>query len=125
MNSSFFVAEALLLPCLTATRYHAMVTIGSIRSALHRIAQVLCGTHGGLVRVVVPSSQEPRVYIVALPSEIAGEIYTYLCEELGVTIPSGTDPLVLTADGAAGVVRLARELAPLEAEAARGELKQR
>jgi hypothetical protein len=41
----------------------------------------------------------------------------YLCEELGVTIPSGTDPLVLTADEAAGLVRLARELAPLDAEA--------
>ena len=94
-----------------------MVTIGSIRSALHRIAHALCGTHGGLVRVVIPSSQEPRVYIVALPSEFAGRICMYLCEELGVTIPSGTDPLVLTADEAAGLVRLARELAPLDAEA--------
>jgi len=86
-----------------------MVTIGSIRTALHRIAQRVCHTPAGLVRVVVPSSQEPRVYIVALAPETASEVYKYLFEELGVKIPVGTDPLVLTADEAAALVGLARE----------------
>lgn len=96
-----------------------MVTIGSIRSAFHRIALIVCGSPAGLIRVVAPSSREPRVYVVALPSEAAVEIYAFLSEELDVTIPSGTDPLVLTADNAAAVVRLARELAPLDAETGR------
>jgi len=96
-----------------------MVTIGSIRSAFHRIALIVCGSPAGLVRVVVPSSQEPRVYVVALSSEAAAGIYAFLSEELDVTIPSGSDPLVLTANEAAAVVRLARELEPLDAEIGR------
>jgi len=96
-----------------------MVTTASIRSAFHRIALIVCGSPAGLIRVVVPSSQQPRVYVVALSSEAAPEIYAFLSEELDVTIPSGTDPLVLTADEAAAVVHLARELAPLDAEVGR------
>ena len=96
-----------------------MVTTASIRSAFHRIALIVCGSPAGLIRVVVPSSQEPRVYVVAFSSEAAPEIYAFLTKELDVTIPSGTDPLVLTANEAAAVVRLARELAPLDAEPGR------
>jgi len=96
-----------------------MVTTASIRSAFHRIALIVCGSPAGLIRVVVPNSQEPRVYVVALSSEAAPEIYAFLTEELDVAIPSGTDPLVLTANEAAAVVRLARELAPLDAEVGR------
>jgi len=56
---------------------------------------------------------------VALSSDAAAGIYAFLSEELDVTIPSGTEPLVLTANEAAAVVRLARELAPLDAEVGR------
>src|SRR5262245_52225223 len=90
-----------------------MVTTTSIRSALSKIVRAQCGTPAGLVRVVVPSSQEPSVYVVALPSEYAPEVYQYLSEELGITIPLGADPLVLTAREAASLVSLARELPAL------------
>ena len=93
-----------------------MVTIASIRSGLRRIAQAVGRTPAGLFRVVIPSSQEPRVYIVALASETASEVYKYLAKELGVTVPVGTDPLILTADEAAALVSLAREF-PLEGAA--------
>jgi len=96
-----------------------MVTTASIRSAFHRIALIVCGSPAGLIRVVVPSTQEPRVYVVALSSKAAAGIYAFLSEELDVAIPSGTAALVLTANEAAAVVRLARELAPLDAEVGR------
>ena len=50
--------------------------------------------------MVVPSSQEPRVFIAAVPFEFSAPVYQYLAEHLSIRIPLEGDPLVLTADEA-------------------------
>jgi hypothetical protein len=102
-------------------QWDAMVTTGSVRSALSKIAEAVCGTTPALIRVVIPSSREPGTYVVALPFGYTAEVYHYLAEQLGVAIPPGGDPLVLTADEASSLVSLACRLPSLGAavEAAR------
>ena len=87
-----------------------MVSIATLREAFQIISAAACDANPTLIRVVVPSSQEPRVYVVALPAECRPSVYGYLAERIDIDIPIGGDPLVLTAIEAAGVLRLAIEL---------------
>jgi hypothetical protein len=94
-----------------------MITTVTIRSALGKIAEAACGMTPALIRVVVPSSQEPRVFIAAVPFEFCGPVYQYLAEHLSVRIPLEGDPLVLTVDEALQILNLANNL-PLVSAAA-------
>jgi hypothetical protein len=90
-----------------------MITTVTIRLALGRIAEATCGRTPALIRVVMPSSQEPRVYIAAVPFEFSAPVYQYLADHLSVRMPLEGDPLVLTADEAFQVLNLASNLPPI------------
>ena len=87
-----------------------MVSIATLREAFEIISAAACGATPALIRVVVPTTQEPRTFIVALPSECRASVYAYLADRIDLAIPVAGEPLILTAVEAAAVLRLAIEV---------------
>jgi hypothetical protein len=92
-----------------------MVTIEALREAFEKIAATACGTRAGLIRVVAPTLNAPRTFVVALPAKDRMGVYCCLADRMNFVIPDGGDPLVLTALEAAAIVKLALELSDIGA----------
>lgn len=92
-----------------------MVSTGSIRLALKRIAEAVCGAVPRDISVLIPSAARPRVYIASVPAQYRAAVYQYLAERVGLSAPQGGDPLVLTADVAEKLLKLAAGLKRVEA----------
>ena len=92
-----------------------MVSTGSIRLALKRIAEAVCGVVPRDISVLIPSAAQPRVYIASVPAQYRAAVYQYLAERVGLLAPQGGDPLVLTADVAEKLLKLADSLKRIEA----------
>jgi len=87
-----------------------VVSTGLIRLALKRIAETLCGASPGNICVLVPSATAPRVYVASVPVGYRPVLYRYLAEQIGLSIPHGNDPLVLTAVEATVAIELAEQM---------------
>lgn len=83
------------------------VTAASLRLALRKITETTCGSAPSLIRVLIPSSQVPRVYIASIPLQHRREVYDYLARNLEFSVPHGGDPLVLRHDEATTILKLA------------------
>jgi len=87
-----------------------MVSTVLIRLALTRIAESLCGPFPETICVLVPSAKTPRVYVASVPANCRAALHQYLAERIGVSIPRGNDPLILSAAEAAVAIELGQEL---------------
>jgi hypothetical protein len=99
-----------------------MVSITTLREAFEIISAVACGANPARIRVVVPTLQEPRTFVVAFPAEHRTDVYHFLAERIDLSIPLGGDPLVLSGLEAAAVLKLAIELAAVEETAMPGSV---
>jgi hypothetical protein len=86
-----------------------MVSNVLIRHALKRIAERLCGPFPGNICVLVPSANTPRVYIASVPVKCRAALHQYLAERIGVSIPHGNDPLILSATEAMVAIELGEQ----------------
>lgn len=87
-----------------------MVTTQTVRAALERIAGAVCGASPMLIRVAMPKTYEPQICVVALPVDCREQVYRYLLDKLNLAPQSWDDPIVMTADQAGQVLRLAADL---------------
>jgi len=86
-----------------------MVSTVQIRFALKRIAERLCGPFPENIRVLVPSAKTPRVYVASVPVNCRAALHQYLAERIGVSIPLGNDPLILSATEAMVAIELGEQ----------------
>ena len=61
-----------------------MVSISTLREAFEIISAAACGANPALIRVVVPTAQEPRIFVVALPAECRASVYGYLADRVDI-----------------------------------------
>ena len=87
-----------------------MISNVLIRLALQRIAERLCGPFPGTICVLVPSANTPRVYIASVPIKCRAVLQHYLAERIGVSIPRGNDPLILSAAEAIVAIELGEQM---------------
>ena len=87
-----------------------MISNVLIRLALKRIAERLCGPFPGNICVLVPSANTPRVYIASVPVKCRAALQHYLAERIGVSIPRGNDPLILSAEEAIVAIELGEQM---------------
>ena len=73
-----------------------MVSTKSLRIAMKRIVQSVCGVLCEEVRVVTPRLFEPRRYLAQLPAELLPDVYLHIAQNVDVPIPLGGDALYLS-----------------------------
>jgi len=87
-----------------------MISNVLIRHALKRIAERLCGPFPEDICVLVPSAKTPRVYVASVPLKCRAALHRYLAERIGVSIPHGNDPLILSATEAMVAIELGEQV---------------
>jgi len=65
-----------------------MVTTVSIRLALGKLAEMICGTRPRLIRVTARTDESRRIYSAAIPWEYRDEVCSFLSERLDTEILS-------------------------------------
>jgi hypothetical protein len=93
-----------------STRDPAMISNVLVRLALKRIAERLCGPFPGNICVLVSSANMPRIYIASVPVKCRAALQHYLAERIGVSIPRGNDPLILSAEEAIVAIELGEQI---------------
>ena len=84
-----------------------MVTTVSIRLALGKLAEMICGTRPRLIRVTARIDESRRIYSAAIPWEYRDEVCSFLSERLDTEIHMQGSLLTLTEAQAGAVLALA------------------
>ena len=84
-----------------------MVTTVSIRLALGKLAEMICGTRPRLIRVTARTDESRRIYSAAIPWEYRDEVCSFLSERLDTEIHMQGSSLTLTEAQAVAVLALA------------------
>ena len=84
-----------------------MVTTVSIRLALGKLAEMICGTRPRLIRVTARTDESRRIYNAAIPWEYRDEVCSFLSERLDTEIHVQGSLLTLTEAQADAVLALA------------------